>query len=47
MLEGITEIILLDFLPINQECRHWLKFLGIRVSVTRFDVDDGISLLVP
>ena len=43
----LTMLILLDYLQPIQELRHWLKFLGIRISVTNFDVNDGFSLLIP
>ena len=42
----ITVIILLDFLPPIHERRHWIKSVGIRVSVTEFDVMDDLSLSI-
>ena len=46
-MEVITVLILLGFLPSIQEHIHWLRYVGICISVVDFDVDDGISLLVP
>ena len=40
-------LILIDFLPTIQECSHWLILLEIRVSVTKSDVNNGFSLLIP
>ena len=40
-------LILLGFLPPIQERCHWIKSLGVRIIVAKFDVDDGIILLVP
>ena len=42
-----TVLILLDFLPPIQEHYRWIKYVGIYASVTGFDVDDDIRLLVP
>ena len=43
----ITVLILLDFLSPSQDLRHWLKYVGIRIIVTKFGVNDGFSLLIP
>ena len=43
----ITVLILIDFLPLIQERRDWLKYAGIRVSVVKFDIDNGVILSVP
>ena len=43
ILEVLTMIILLGFLPLIQERLHWIKYLGVRVSIAEFDVDDGAS----
>ena len=43
----ITVLMLLDFLPLIQERCHWIKSVGVRVSVAKFDVYDGVILSVP
>ena len=35
------------FLPTSQEIIHWLKPVGVRVSVANFDVNYGISPFFP
>ena len=40
-------LILLYCLSQSQERRHWFIFVGIRVSFTNFDVNDGVSLAIP
>ena len=42
----ITMLTLLDFHPPIQERRHWLKYIGIRISVANFDVNYGFSLSI-
>ena len=42
----IVILILLDFLPLSQERYHWLKPVGVRISVAEFDVDYGIIMSV-
>ena len=39
-------LILLDCFPPIQELHHWLIFVGIRVSIDKFDVNDGFSLFI-
>ena len=43
----LTVLILILLLPTIQELIHWLMLVGIRVSVSKFDVDDGVSLAFP
>ena len=43
----LTMLVLLSFLPPRQELIHWLKPLDICISISKFDVDDGVSLYVP
>ena len=43
----LTVLIFLDSFQPIQDCLHWLIFVGIRVSVNRFDVNDGTSLSIP
>ena len=43
----LTVLILLHFLPPRQERYHCIKPLGIHISVTNFDVNDGVFLYVP
>ena len=43
----LTVIIIIDFLPPIQERRHLLKSVGIRISVAKFEINDGVSLSVP
>ena len=42
-----TIIILLFLLPTTQELIHWLILVGIRVSITKYDVDYGVSIDFP
>ena len=43
----LTVVIFLDSLPTIQEGHHWLIFVVIRISVAKFDINDGISLPTP
>ena len=43
----LTVLILLGFIPPIQKRLHWLKSVGICVSLTDFDVNDGFSLSIP
>ena len=43
----LTMLILIDFIPYIQERCHWIKYVGVHVSVTKFDVNDGISMSIP
>ena len=43
----LTVLVLLDCFPPSQERRHWLIFLGIRISISKFDINDGFSLSIP
>ena len=43
----LTVLIFLDSFPPSQELRHWLVFIGIRVGITKVDVNYGISLSIP
>ena len=47
LVEVLNIIILIDFLPPIQERCHWIKYVGVCVSVEKFDVDDSVSLSVP
>ena len=47
IVKVLNVLILLEFTSPSQECRHCLKFEGIQVSVTEFDVNDSFSLLIP
>ena len=40
----ITMIIRLHFIPPFQERYHWLKHVGIRVIIVKFDVDYGVRM---
>ena len=40
-------LVLFDSLEPGQERCHWFILLGIRVSVTKFDVSDGVGLTIP
>ena len=42
----ITMIIRLHFIPPFQERYHWLKHVGIHISVAKFDVDYGVSMYI-
>ena len=43
----LTIIILLHFLPLIQERFNCIKYLGVSVSVSEFDINDGVSQSVP
>ena len=43
----LTVLIILYFIPPRQERYHWIKPVGIRVSVAEFDVNYFIGLSVP
>ena len=43
----ITVIILLLILPTSQDLIYWLMLVGICVSKSKFDFDDGVSLAFP
>ena len=43
----LTALILLGFLPPRQEFRHWIKSVGIHVSVDEFGVNDDVILSLP
>ena len=40
-------IILVLLLPTSQELIHWIILVGIRFSISKYDVDDGVSLDLP
>ena len=42
----ITVLILIYFIPTRQERCRWLEFVVVRVRVTNFDFNNGVSLLV-
>ena len=46
IVEVLNVIILIGFLPPNQEILQWLNSLGVNVSIAKFDVDASVSLLV-
>ena len=46
-MEVFTVLTLIGFLPPIQELHHWLKYLGLHISVTKFGVNDGFNLLIP
>ena len=46
----VTVLIVLVFLvsfPLSQDRCHWLIIVGICISVTKFDVNDGLNLSIP
>ena len=43
----LTVIILLLILPTSQEIIYWIILVGICVSISKYDVVDGISLDFP
>ena len=47
LVELVTILILLRFLPTIQELIHCLKPIGFCISVVGFDADYGVSLLFP
>ena len=40
-------LITLHFIIPSQECYHWIKPVGIRVSIAEFDINYGVGLSVP
>ena len=40
----LTILIYILILSMNQELIHWLILVGIRVRISKSDVDDGISI---
>ena len=42
----LTVLIFVDSFPLIQERRHWLIFVGIRVRIAKFYVNDFVSLLI-
>ena len=42
----LTAIVFLDIFPPVQERCHWFVIIRIRVSVTKFDVNNGIKLTI-
>ena len=46
LVSVLTLIILLDFFPPNQEHYHLIKPVGIRVSISKSNIDHGIWLYV-
>ena len=47
IVEVLTILTLLDFLSLIQEHRHWIKYLGIRIIVAKFNINDGVSISIP
>ena len=43
----LTVFDLLLLLPTIQELINWIMLVGIRVSIEKYDVDDGVSLDLP
>ena len=47
IVEVLTVIILLDCLPPIHKHLRRLVFVGIRIIVSKFDVNDGLGLSIP
>ena len=47
LVELLTVLVLILLIPMSQEIIHWLILVGIRVSIAKSDVDDGVSLDLP
>ena len=43
----LTVFFFLDIFPPNQERCHCFVLLHIRISVTKFDANDGVDLTIP
>ena len=43
----ITVLILILLLPTTQELVHWPIPVGIHISMSEFDIHDGVSLVFP
>ena len=46
-MEVLTVINLLEFISLSQDNFHWIKPVGIRTSVAKFDVGYGVGLYSP
>ena len=44
IVAALTMLILIFLLSMIQEIVHWIIILGVRISINKYDVDDGISL---
>ena len=42
----IIVLIILDFTPTIQDRRHSIEYKGVCISVSKFDIDYGVSLSV-
>ena len=47
LVSVINILILILLLPTSQELIHWIILVGIRFSISKYDVDDGVSLDLP
>ena len=47
IVEVLNVLIIVNFIPLIQKRCHLLEYIGVTVSIAKFDVDDGISLSVP
>ena len=47
VVKVLTVLILIYFIPPRQEHWYWLIYVGKRISVAQFDVNNGFSLLIP
>ena len=47
IMKVLTVLILIDCLPPIHEYCHWLIFLGIRISIAKFDVNYGFIRSIP
>ena len=44
LVSVLTVIIIIGFIPPIQERYYWIKYVGVRIIVSKFDVDDGVNL---
>ena len=47
MVAVITALILIFPIPTSQDLIHWFMFVGVRIRVSKYDVDYGVSLDFP
>ena len=43
----ITVLVFLDLFPSSQERCHWFILVHIYISVSKFDINDGVNFAIP
>ena len=47
LMEIITVLVFIFFLPLSQEWFRWILLVGVSVRVPKYDVNDGVILDLP